>query len=159
MKSQEENCLSIQVKCHSVKCLSVRAEMFKYLKYFLQLFKIFRVILVHSLLQEGPYFNHLAQWVVEVMLNEKSISGNIPLSHFPVTTATGNLINIIKSLNECDTEQFINDLFDTADGFAFEQTTNSSDWDPDQPVMSSNKATLVNMLLYKEAVLRRGKKV
>ena len=86
----------------------------------LQIFKIFGVILAHSLLQEGPYFNCFAPWVVEVLLNEKGISGNVPLSHIPVTAATGNLINFVKSLNECDTEKSINDLFDTADGPAFE---------------------------------------
>ena len=42
----------------------------------LQIFKIFGVILAHSLLQEGPYFNYLALWVVEVLLNENGILGN-----------------------------------------------------------------------------------
>ena len=125
----------------------------------LQIFKIFGVILAHSLLQEGSYFNYLAPWVVEVLLNEKDISVNVPLSHIPVTTPTRNIINFVKSLNECDTEKSINDLFDTGDGPAFEQIINSSDWDADEPVTSSNKAILENMLLYEETVVRRGKKV
>ena len=62
-------------------------------------------------------------------------------------------------MNECDTEKFINDLFDAADGPAFEQIINSSDGDPDEPVTSSNKAIVVNMLLYEETVVRREKKV
>ena len=62
-------------------------------------------------------------------------------------------------MNECETEKFIHDLFDTADGPAFEQIINSSDWDLDEPVTSSNKAILINMLLYEETVVRRGKKV
>ena len=82
----------------------------------LQISKIFGVILAHSLLQEGQYFNYLAPWGVEVLLDEKGISGNAPLTHIPVTAATGNLINFVKSLNECDTEKSINNLFDTADG-------------------------------------------
>ena len=96
---------------------------------------------------------------MEVLLNDKGISGNVTLSHVPVSAATGNLINFVKSLNECDTEKSINDLCDTADGPAFEQIINSSDWDPDEPVTSSNKAILVNMFLYEETVVRRGKKV
>ena len=115
----------------------------------LQIFKIFGVILAYSLLQ--------APWVVEVLLNEKGISGNVPLNHIPVTAATGNLINFVKSLSECDTEESINDLFDTADGPPLEQIINSSDWDP--RLRRSNKAILVNMLLYEETVVRRGKKV
>ena len=96
---------------------------------------------------------------MKVLLNDKGISGNVSLSHIPVTAATGNLINFVKSLNECDTEKSINGLFDTADGPAFEQIINSSDWDPDEPVTSSNNAILVNMLLYEETVVRGGKKV
>ena len=46
-----------------------------------------------------------------------------------------------------------------ADGPAFEQIINSSDWDPAEPVTSSNKAILINMFLYEEPVVRRGKKV
>ena len=61
-------------------------------------------------------------------------------------------------MNECDTEKSINDLFDTADGPAFEQIINSSDWDPNEPVTSSNKAILANML-HEEIAVRRGKKV
>ena len=41
----------------------------------------------------------------------------------------------------------------------FEQIINSSDWDPDEAVTSSDKATLVNILLYEETVVWRGKKV
>ena len=92
-------------------------------------------------------------------MNEKGILRNVPLSHIPVTAPTGNLINFVKSLNECATEKSINDLSDTADGPAFEKIINSSDWDPAEPVTSSNKAILINMFLYEEPVVRRGKKV
>ena len=34
LKTQEENCLSIQIKCYGVKCLSVQEEIFKYLNIF-----------------------------------------------------------------------------------------------------------------------------
>ena len=125
----------------------------------LQIFEIFGFILAHSLLQECPYFNYLAAWVVKALLNEKGISGSVPLIHIPVTAATGNLINFIKSLHECDTEKSINNLFDPADGRAFEQIINSSDWDPNQPVTSGNKAIPVNILFYEETPVRRRKKV
>ena len=125
----------------------------------LQIFEIFGVILAHSLLQECQYFNYLAAWIVKVLLNEKGISGSVPLIHIPVTAATGNLINFIKSLHECDTEKFINDLFDKADGPVFEQIINSSDWDPNEPVTSGNKAIPVNILFYEETAVWRRKKV
>ena len=66
----------------------------------LQIFKIFGVVLGYSLLQESPYFNYLTPWVGEVLLNERGISGNVPLSHIPATAATKSLINSVKSLND-----------------------------------------------------------
>ena len=66
----------------------------------LQMFKIFGVVSGYSLLQESPYFNYLTQWVVEVLLNERGISGSVPLSHIPATAATESLISSVKSLNE-----------------------------------------------------------
>ena len=89
----------------------------------LLIFKTFGVILAYSILQEDPYFDYLAVWVVQILLN-KDISGNVLQSHIPVTGVTENLINFVKFLNECDTEKSINDSFDAADGLAFEQIIN-----------------------------------
>ena len=91
-------------------------------------------------------------------VNWKSISGNVPWSHILVTVATGNLINFVKSLNECDIEKSINDLFEFADGPPFEQIYNSSDWNPVEPVTPSKSAIPVNML-YEKTIVRRGRKV
>ena len=59
------------------------------------MFKIFGIIIVHSLLHSGPYFNCISSWVVDIILNEESVSGNIQMDHIPVTLSTGNLLNFI----------------------------------------------------------------
>ena len=125
----------------------------------LQVFKIFGIIVAHSLLHSGPYFNCLALWVVDILLNEESVSGNIQIDHIPVTSSTGNLRNFIKSLYNCNNEQSIKELFDSADGPAFEQLVSSADWDPNEPITVENKEILINLLLYEETIVRRGKKL
>ena len=53
-----------------------------------------------------------------------------PLESYPSYCGNRKLINFVKSLNECDIEKSINDLFEFADGPPFEQIYNSSDWNP-----------------------------
>ena len=125
----------------------------------LQVFKIFGIIIAHSLLHSGPYFNCLAPWVADILLNEESVSGNIQMDHIPVTSSTGNLLNFIKSLYNCNNEQSIKELFDSADGRAFEQLVSSTDWDPNEPITIENKEILIDLLLYEEKFFRRGKKL
>ena len=63
----------------------------------LQVFKIFGIIIAHSFLYSGPYFNCLAPWLIDILLNEESVSGSIQIDHIPVTSPTGNLLNFITS--------------------------------------------------------------
>ena len=63
----------------------------------LQVFKIFGIIIAHSFLHSGPYFNCLAPWLIDILLNEESVSGSIQIDHIPVTSPTGNLLNFITS--------------------------------------------------------------
>ena len=96
--------------------------------------------------------------VVDILLNEEGVSGNFQRDHIPVTSSTGNLLNFIKSLYNCNKEQSIKELFNSADGPAFEQLASSSDWDPNEPITVENKEILINFLLYEETIVRRGKK-
>ena len=125
----------------------------------MQVFKIFDIIITHNLLHNGPYFNCLEPWVVDILLNEESVSGNIHMDHIPVISSTGNLLNFIKSLYNCNNGQSIRELFNSADGPAFEQLVSSTDWDPNEPITIENKEILINLLLYEETIVRRGKKV
>ncbi len=125
----------------------------------LQIFKIFGIIIAHSLLQSGPHFNFLAPWVVDVLFNEDGTSGDISLEDIPINSATGCLINFVKLLRKCDTNEAINDLFNTADGPAFEQIISSSDWEPTEAITLTNKDILINLLLHEETITRRGGKV
>lgn len=93
------------------------------------------------------------------MRNENGVSGNTPLNLILLTATTENLINFIKLLKQCDTEERINYLFDGAYGPAFDQIINSSDWDSNEHITMKNKDISVNMLLYEETIGRRREKV
>ena len=112
-----------------------------------------------SLLHEGPYFNCLAPWLVDIFLNEESVSGNIQMDHIPITSSTGNLLNFIKSSCNCNNEQSTKELFNSPDGPAFEQLVSSTNWYPNEPITVGNKEMLINILFCEENIVRRGKKV
>ena len=73
------------------------------------------------------------------------------MDRIPITSSTGNLLNFIKSLYNCNNEQSIKELFDSANGPVFEQLVSSTDWDPNEAVTVENKEILINLLLYEEA--------
>ena len=50
-------------------------------------------------------------------------------------------------------------LFTDADGPAFEQFISSSDWDPVKIITMEKRNILINMLIYKETVMRGGRKM
>lgn len=125
----------------------------------LQIFKIVGVFIAHSILQGGPFFNFLAPWVVDVLVNNNGISGDIPLEHIPINSATGGMINFIKSLRSCENDEAIDELFASADGPAFEQIISTSDWEPNQSIIVKNKNILIDMLLYEETIVRSGRKI
>ena len=116
----------------------------------MQLFKIFNIIIAHSLLHSGPYFNYLAPCFVDILFYEDSVSANIQMDRIPVTSSTGNRLNFIKSLYDCNNKQSIKELFDSANGPVFEQLVSSTDWDPNEGVTVENKKILINPLLYEE---------
>ena len=124
-----------------------------------QVFKIFGIIIAYSLLHSRPYFNCLAHWVIDILLNAESVSGNILMDHILVTSSTGNFLNFTKSLCYCNNKQSIKELFNFADEPSFAQLISSTDCDLKEPIIVENKEILINLLLYKEAITRRGEKV
>lgn len=90
----------------------------------LQVFNIFGKIIAHTLLRSGHYFNCLAPWVVDILLDKESVSANIQIDYIPA----------IKYLYNCNNDQSIKELVNSADGPAFEQLVCSTDWDPNEPL-------------------------
>lgn len=123
------------------------------------IYKILGVAIAHSLRNNGPFFDCLAPWAVDVLCNNNGTSGNIGVNDIPITTSTGCTVNFIKSLAECNTHNEITQLFQSTDGPAYEQIIGLSDWDPNEDITCDNKSILINMLIYEEMVIRRGKKV
>ena len=122
-------------------------------------YKILGVAIGHSLRNNGPFFDCLAPWAVDVMCNSDGTSGNINVNDIPITSSTGCTINFIKSLSECNTNSDISHLFQSADGPAFEQIVGLSDWDQNEDITCDNKSILIDMLIYEEIIVRRGKKI
>ena len=102
-----------------------------------------------SLLHKGPYFNCLAPWLVDIFLNEGSVSGNIQMDHIPVTSSTGNLLNFIKSSCNYNNEQSVKELFNSPDELAFEHLVSSTNWYPNEPITVGNKKMLINIYFMK----------
>ena len=67
--------------------------------------QIVGMIVAHSILQGGPLFNHFPSWIVDVMVNGPS--GDISVDQIPVTPATGCLLNFIRSLEACKSDEDI----------------------------------------------------
>ena len=119
----------------------------------LQIFKIVGMIVAHSFLEGGLLFNHFPSWIVDIMVND--LSGDISVDQIPVTAATGCLLNFIRSLEACKSDEDIQLLFTDADGPAFEQLISNSDWDPVEIITMENR----NILVYEETVMRRERKM
>ena len=115
-----------------------------------QIFKVLGTAIAHSVLHDGPFFPFLAPWVVDILCSKTS--GQISVADIPVTSATGCTINFIKSLDSCSSNKMISDLFDSADGPAFEQIVGLSDWDQNEEITIKNKEILIHMLVFEELV-------
>lgn len=85
------------------------------------------------------------------------MSRDILLNHIPLTAATGILIQFIRLLNQCDTEERINDFIKSGNGPAFQQITGSSNWHPNEHITMKNKDILQNILLYEETIGHKGR--
>ena len=108
-------------------------------------------------MQGRPLFNHFPSWVFDIIIND--LLGDISVDQIPVTGATGCLLNFIRSLEACKNDEDIQLLFTDANGPALEQLISSSDWDPVEVITVENRTTLINMLIYEDAVMRRGRKM
>ena len=91
------------------------------------------------------------------MVND--LLGDISVDQVPVAGATGCLLNFIRSLEACKNDEDIQLLFTDANGPALEQLISSSDWDPVEVITVENRTILINMLIYEDAVMRRGRKM
>jgi len=122
------------------------------------IFKIFGIIIAHSLLHGGPYFNNLAPWAVEILCDGE-VSGQISVESIPLTLATGMTINLIKNLQNCHSDDDIANLFNSSEAPAYEQIIGLSEWDQNVAINTNNKSILIDILVYEEVITRRSGKI
>ncbi|XP_033124119.1 uncharacterized protein LOC117122592 [Anneissia japonica] len=129
-------------------------------------FKILGVAVAHSIMQGGPPFKFLPMWCCSQIggKSEEVVSSMLSgLSHteiIPFNAGTSNLISFLNGLNACKSTEAIDKLIDdSAEGPAYEQLVNSSQWPVDTKIEYKNVEVLKNMLIWEEVVSKREKQL
>lgn len=132
----------------------------------LQLFKTIGIAIGHSLLHNGPSFNGLSKWSYAVLAgkDENYIVGLLSANHFketiPLNAGTAGLIGLLNELEQVKSDEEINKIFDSsADGPAYEQLVNSSQWPVDSSITLKNVETLKAMLVREELFDKRERQL
>ena len=130
------------------------------------LFKAFSVSLGHSLLQGGPPFQFLPSWCYAVLSQKAEdeiaaiISESDYLSLIPLNAGTAVVISFLKELSNINTNAELDYLFDVnAEGPAYEQIVNSTQWPIDTKITLENIETLKAMIVWEELVIKREKQL
>lgn len=76
-------------------------------------FEVVGALIAHSVLQSGPGFPYLADWVVDYILGEDP--SNLPISKEYITLSemTSTLLNLIEKLDEAKTEEALHGVLET----------------------------------------------
>ena len=130
------------------------------------LFKAFGVALGHSLLQGGPPFPFLPRWCYAILSQKAEdeigsiISESDYLSLIPLNAGTAIVISFLKELSCVKTNSDLDNLFDAnAEGPAYEQIVNSSQWPIETKITLENIETLKSIIIWEELVIKREKQL
>ena len=119
-------------------------------------FEVVGALIAHSVLQSGPGFPYLADWVVDYILGEDP--SNLPISKEYITLSemTSTLLNLIEELDEAKTEEALHGVLEThPKSAAFWEVINASEWSSTELIKIGNKGCLVHELIHNELVRRR----
>ena len=115
----------------------------------LQLFIIFGIAMGHRLLQGGPVLQCLAPWCFAMIAgkDENYIEAEVSTEKFtesiPLNAASFVVINFLKALDEVKEDKDIDQIFnERAEGPAYEQIVNSTQWPLDSKITTKNLETL-----------------
>eukprot|EP00794_Sanderia_malayensis_P013231 gene13231-14589_t len=132
----------------------------------IQLFKIVGIAIGHSLLQGGPVFQCLAPWCFAMIAgkDDNYIVTEVSIEKFtdsiPLNAGSANVISFLKALDEVKQDEDIDEIFDKrAEGPAFEQIVNSTQWPLDSRITTKNLETFKSMIVWEELVQKREKQL
>ena len=128
----------------------------------LQVFKIIGVAIGHSLAQGGPPFPYFPPWCFAIISGkeEEDVVSSIAKESFkdsiPQNEGTSNLLQFLNELENVKSTNAITQLLDeAAEGPAYEQLINASQWPIDEKITLENREALMSMLIWDELVARR----
>ena len=132
----------------------------------LELFKEFGIAVGHSILHGGPPFQSLAHWCFAVLSGrcEEEITAIIATESFektiPLNAGTSKLLSFLKAIGKVSSDDEINQLFDeSAEGPAYEQVVNSSQWPIDTKYTMSNLEALKSLLVWEELFEKKERQI
>ena len=120
-------------------------------------YKIFGIVLGHSLLHGGPGFYHFHPWVFQVFIGVEDSDELLLLINkedIPRNAGSDELIEFIVKLDVSDTQEEVDAVIDK-----HLQILNCSRWDPSTSVTLKNKNLLVSELVLDEVVRKRMNQV
>uniref|UniRef100_A0A7M5XI47 HECT domain-containing protein n=1 Tax=Clytia hemisphaerica TaxID=252671 RepID=A0A7M5XI47_9CNID len=127
-------------------------------------FKIFGMAMAHSLMHGGPPFPYLHLWCYLMLLDKSDdeIAACLFESYenlIPLNAGSSTVIQFLNKLSICKSNDEIQAILDSAEGPAFEQIINSSQWDINVEVNINNIETLKSIILWEELVTKREKQI
>ena len=132
----------------------------------LELFKVSGIAVGHIILHGGPPFQSLAHWCFAILSGrcEEEITAIIARESFektiPLNAGISKLLSFLKALGKVSSDDEINQLFDeSAEGPAYEQVVNSSQWPIDTKYTMSNLEALKSLLVWEELFEKRERQL
>ena len=131
----------------------------------LTLFKLIGIAIGHSLIQGGPPFPYFPPWCYAMIAQKTEeevvslISKSLYDQLIPLNAGTATVLGFLNVLSKVQSEEDINQLFDSTEGQAYEQVVNSSQWPIDTRITLANMEALKAMVIWEELVVKREKQI
>ena len=132
-------------------------------------FEVVGALIAHSVLQGGPGFPFLAEWVVSYILGENPSNLTISKEYITLSELTSTLLELVDKLDNAQTPEELHHVLEVHEKHnSFWEVINSSEWSSIEVITVGNKGCLIDELIFNELVrwrqyqldsLRRGLEV
>ena len=119
-------------------------------------FEVVGALIAHSVLQCGPGFPVLAEWVIDYLIEQDTNTLMISKDYIVKSESTATLIELIEKLDVVESKVALDALLEEDPNHeSFWQVINSTEWSSTEAVTMENKQFLVQELIFTELVRRR----
>ena len=113
-------------------------------------------MIAHSVLQGGPAFPFLAEWVVDYLLDEDPSNLIISKEYISRSEVTSTFLKLIEELDKAQMPEALNYVLEVhVKHNSFWEVINASEWSSTEVITIENKGCLVHELIFNELVRRR----